>query len=281
MLTIQFHGVRGSTPSPCLDNERYGGNTACVSVQREGADPIVFDLGTGLRNLGRCWPAERVFRGHALVSHLHWDHIQGLPFFEPILRPGGELDVYGPAIDGVSLADAFGRFMCRPYFPVTVHDLPGTIRFHDVEPGTFSIGDVLVQVAAVPHTGLTYGYRVEAGGASVAYVSDHQQPGVDDLSVPVDVVALCRDVDLLIHDAQYDPASFRAKADWGHSTINYAVEVATVSGAARLALFHHDPSHDDATLDRLLREARQIAQGRSALEVILAREGESVELPGV
>ena len=282
MLTVSFHGVRGSTPSPCRDNERYGGNTACVSLQRPGAEPILFDLGTGLRLLGRSWPADEPFTGHALVSHLHWDHIQGLPFFEPILRPGSSLDVYGPAAEDLGLGEAFDQFMRRPFFPVTIADLAGTIRFHDVEPGTFTIGDAQVTVAEVPHTGRTFGYRVDVAGVSVAYVSDHQQPGVEDHSVSEAVLGLCGDVDLLIHDAQYDSAAFRSKATWGHCTVEYAVAVAAAAGARRLALFHHDPAHDDERLEELLagarRMARSLADRAGGLEVLLAAENLTLEL---
>lgn len=249
-----------------------------MSLQREGAEPIVFDLGTGLRNLGRSWPADRPFRGHALVSHLHWDHIQGLPFFDPILRPGSSLDVYGPVTEGMGLAEAFDQFMRRPFFPVTIADLAGTIRFHDTEPGTFPIGDARVTVRVVPHTGRTFGYRVDVDGVSVAYISDHQQPGVDDHSVSPDALELCRDVDLLIHDAQYDAATFRHKADWGHCTVEYAVAVAVASGAGRLALFHHDPAHDDERLAELLDDARRCARTSPGLEVLLAVENLSLEL---
>lgn len=278
VLRVSFHGVRGSTPSSSGPGDRYGGNTSCVSLQRDDAAPIVFDLGTGLGVFGRAWPRGVAFRGHALVSHLHWDHIQGLPFFEPILRSGSRLDIHGPVIDGVRVADAFGRFMRRPFFPVSIADLQGTIEFHDVEEGTFTLDDAVVTAAVVPHTGRSFGYRVEVEGVSVAYVSDHQQPGVDDHSVAPAVVALCRDVDLLIHDAQYDTDQFRMKADWGHCTPEYAVDVAAASGARRLALFHHDPVHDDARLETLLEGARRHAGVASSLEVFLAIEGLAVDL---
>lgn len=278
MLTVRFHGVRGSTPSPCQANEHVGGNTACVSLVTSDGSVIVFDLGTGLRNLGRDWPVERPFVGHALVSHLHWDHIQGLPFFEPILRPGSSLDVYGPESEGLGLGEAFDQFMRRPFFPVSVADLAGTIRFHDTEPGAFRIGEALVTVREVPHTGRTFGYRVDVDGVSVAYVSDHQQPGIDDTSVSAEVLELCRDVDLLIHDAQYDAAAFCHKADWGHCTVQYAVAVAEASGASRLALFHHDPAHDDTRLDEMLEQARRSAGDQSRLEVLLAAENLSLTL---
>ncbi len=281
VLTVSFHGVRGSTPSACGANERYGGNTSCVSLQREDAEPILFDMGTGLAVFGRSWPRGVPFVGHALVSHLHWDHIQGLPFFEPILRAGSRLDVHGPVIDGVRIGDAFDRFMRRPYFPVTISDLAGTIAFHDVDEGVFALGDARVAAAVVPHTGRRFGYRVEAAGVAVAYVSDHQQPGVDDHSVAPGVVELCRDVDLLIHDAQYDTDQFRAKTDWGHCTPEYAVDVALAAGARRLALFHHDPGHDDARLETLLEGARRHVDARGPLEVFLATEGLSLDLVGV
>lgn len=277
MLTVNFHGVRGSTPSPCLPNERYGGNTACVSIRHDQGEPILFDLGTGLRNLGRDWPSGEPFCGHALVTHLHWDHIQGLPFFEPVLRPGGRLDVHGPVIDGVGIGEAFARFMCRPFFPVTVGELAGTIRFHDVDEGTFDLDGAQVTAAVVPHTGRAFGYRVDLGGVSIAYVPDHQQPGIGDHSVVPGVIELCRDVDLLIHDAQYDTEQFRAKADWGHCTVEYAVAVALESGARRLALFHHDPSHDDARLDELLTQARRQVPATAELDVVLAAEGMVLE----
>lgn len=281
MLRISFHGVRGSTPSACGANERYGGNTSCVSIEADRAEPIVFDLGTGLGVFGRTWPRGVPFRGHALVSHLHWDHIQGLPFFEPMLRAGSHLDVYGPVIDGLRVGDAFDRFMRRPFFPVSLDDLAGSIDFHDIDEGSFPLGDATVTAAIVPHTGRSFGYRVDLDGVSVAYVSDHQQPGPQDHSVAPGVVELARDVDLLIHDAQYDADQFRVKADWGHCTPEYAVDVAVAAGARRLALFHHDPTHDDTRLETLLEGARRHAETLDGPEVFLATEGLAVDLVGV
>ena len=128
-MNVTFYGVRGSTPCPCASNTRYGGNTACVALEAAGCDPIVLDLGTGLRFFGETQPNDGSFRGHALVTHLHWDHVQGLPFFTPVNRPGAALDIYGPPQDGMSLEEAFGEFMRPPYFPVRVADLAGDIRF--------------------------------------------------------------------------------------------------------------------------------------------------------
>jgi ribonuclease BN (tRNA processing enzyme) len=274
--------VRGSTP--CSDERlaRYGGNTACVVVEEAGHDPIVFDLGTGLRFYGvdgcRCSAAEP-FRGTALVTHLHWDHVQGIPFFAPLLCEGAELDLYAPAQVGEPLGDVVRGFLSPPYFPVEVDALPGEIRFHDTEPGTFLIGEAQVTAAWVPHVGPTLGYRVELGGRSVAYVSDHQQPGVGSTEVDPAVVELCRDVDVLIHDAQFDDEEFAQRTDWGHCTVEYAVEVAAQSGCSTLVLFHHDPSHHDGRVDELLVDARRMAEARGVPEVVAAHEGLTLALP--
>ena len=169
MLEVTFYGVRGSTPTACESTRRYGGNTACVVLEVPGQPPLLLDLGTGLRFFGETQPQDGSFRGGALVSHLHWDHIQGLPFFVPILRDGARFDIYAPTQDdGRGVAEAFDVFMRAPYFPVTVAELPGDIRFHDVEEGQLEVGEAVVTALAIPHVGRTYGYRIEWGGASVA-----------------------------------------------------------------------------------------------------------------
>lgn len=277
MLNVTFFGVRGSTPCPGPSNARYGGNTACVVLERPGAAPIILDLGTGLRQYGETLPHDGSFRGTALVTHLHWDHVQGLPFFVPILRDGAHIDIYGPRPeDGRTLADAFAGFMRPPYFPVTVEQLPGEIRFHDINEATVEVDGATITAADVPHVGLTNGYRIEAGGCSVAYLSDHQQPVDEPFRVADAVVGLAHDVDLLIHDAQYTADEFAKKCDWGHCTVEYAVAVARAAGAKRLMLFHHDPAHDDDTLDCIHAGARRIAG--PDLEVLSAYEGLTVSL---
>jgi phosphoribosyl 1,2-cyclic phosphodiesterase len=237
-----------------------------------GEDPILFDLGTGLRLLASTQPLDGSFRASALVTHIHWDHVQGLPFFPPIDRPGAQLDVYGPAQEQGPLADVFGDFMRPPYFPVQFSDLRGDIRFHDVLDDDIEIGSAKVKVRPVPHCGPTVGYRVDWHGVSVAYISDHQAPlGLD--TVPDSVLELCDGVDLLIHDAQYTPEEFREKAHWGHCTVDYAVLVAREAGAGTLCLFHHDPAHGDDELDRLLAGARATGKAMGVDDVISAAEG--------
>jgi ribonuclease BN (tRNA processing enzyme) len=244
-----------------------------VVVESAGQVPIILDLGTGLRRFGETQPHDGSFRGTALVSHLHWDHVQGLPFFTPVLKPGAQLDVYGPAQEHGTLDEAVRSFLAPPYFPVTIDDLPGEIRFHELE-GELEIGSARVLARQVPHIGITNGYRIECDGVSVAYVSDHQSPDVGDGegdTIDEAVLELCEGVDLLIHDAQYWPKEWDQKRTWGHCSVDYAVGVAANSGAKRLALFHHDPSHADGEVDAILSRARKHAGSRVS-EVIAAHE---------
>lgn len=251
---------------------RYGGNTACVALEVAGEAPIVFDLGTGLRSFGLNQPVDGSFRGSALVSHMHWDHVQGLPFFAPADRPGAVLDVYGPVQQEGPLERAFAELMKPPYFPVRPCDLRGSIRFHDVADEDLAIGNAKVMVRPVPHPGPTVGYRVDWDGASVCYISDHQAPD-GQATVADSVLELADGVDLLIHDSQYTPHEWAEKGDWGHCTVDYAVLVAREAGARCLAMFHHDPGHGDDELDRLLAGARRTAERLGVDEVVAASEG--------
>jgi ribonuclease BN (tRNA processing enzyme) len=279
VLKVSFFGVRGSCPSPGEANRRYGGNTSCVVLEDGEEPPIILDLGTGLRAYGEARPAGAEFRANVLLSHLHWDHVQGLPFFGPIDRPGARLDVWGPPQEGVPLRVAFAGLVRPPYFPVTLEELRGEVAFHDVVDGELAIGPAKVKALPVPHLGPTLGFRVDTGEAVVAYVSDHQQP-LQGASVDDRVVELCEGADLLIHDAQYSTAEFAEKAHWGHSSVDYAVEVALAAGVGTLVLFHHDPSHSDAVVDSLVDEAAGLGAARGLASVVAASEGTVLELPG-
>ncbi len=206
--------------------------------------------------------------------------MQGLPFFTPVLRPGARFDVYGPPQpEEGSLEKAFNELMRPPFFPVTTKELLGDIRFHDAWEEDIELDGAKVKVRPVPHVGLTNGYRIDMGGASVAYISDHQMPVDGSHQVPDSVLELCDGVDLLIHDAQYTMEEFPQKATWGHCTPEYAVHVANESGAHRLALFHHDPTHDDDTVDAILAHTQRIAEGTVLTEVLAAQEGLVVSFP--
>ncbi|HTN99569.1 MAG TPA: MBL fold metallo-hydrolase, partial [Microthrixaceae bacterium] len=213
-----------------------------------------------------------------LVTHLHWDHIQGIPFFPPLLRHGAQLDIYGPVQKSGSLEGAVRTFIHPPFFPVSVDDLKGKVVFHEVSDETIEIDGVKVTAMSVPHCGTTLGYRIECDGASVAYVSDHQQPGPNAVDVAPGVLELCRDVDLLIHDAQYDDEEFLKKSDWGHCTYGYAVEVAVQAGARSLALFHHDPDRSDGQVDEFAARAAELGKARGLNNVFAAAEGMTLSL---
>jgi phosphoribosyl 1,2-cyclic phosphodiesterase len=276
-VTVDFWGVRGSCPCPTPENLRYGGNTASVVINAEGELPVMLDLGTGIRQYGRTQPVDGTFAATALLTHLHWDHVQGLPFFPPVDREGAKLDIWAPAQEGERLGDAFGRLMTPPFFPITYEELRGDIRWHDVADEDFAIPGGKVKARPVPHCGATAGYRVEIGGRSIAYISDHQAPEALD-RVDESVLELCDGADLLIHDAQYTPEEFQARLTWGHCTVDYSVLVAREAGARHLVLFHHDPGHDDDTLDQLLEGAKRTAGRLGVEQVSSAYEGLSISL---
>jgi len=277
-MQVTFHGVRGSTPCHGEEIARYGGNTSCVSLDIAGHDPILFDLGTGLRYFGQTQPVDQAFTGTCLLSHLHWDHIQGLPFFKPFLRPGANVTVYAPAQpDDTTVAEVFGDTIKPPLFPIHFSMLPGMLDIHEIADSQFTIGEATVMSRRVPHVGNTVGYRVEWGGRSVVYISDHQMPSDGSHSAWPGALELCAGADLLIHDAQYTVEEFADKRDWGHCTPEYAVWLAATAGVKRLALFHHDPAHVDDDLDAILAPVIECAE-HLGVEAFAARERTTLDV---
>lgn len=285
--SVSFYGVRGSTPCDGARYRRYGGNTSCVVVEsaaRDGEGPIVLDLGTGLRAFGEhLMTTGRGFglRASALLTHLHWDHVQGLPFFTPLHSCESSVDVYGPRQDAGSLREVFTGLMRPPYFPIRPEGLLGAVSFHDAGDDDFPVGDAKVRSRWVRHTDPTLGFRLDWHGTSIAYISDHGpgcSPDDADDFVPVDVLDLADGVDLLVHDAQHSCEEYETKRHYGHSTVDYAVYVAREAGARNLALFHHCPTHSDDDVDRLLAYARDLAARIGGPEVLAAHEGLCVDL---
>ena len=278
-IAIKFYGVRGSTPCTGPEFARYGGHSSCVVLEAPDQQPIVFDLGTGLRPYGL--DVEGIFNGTALLSHLHWDHVQGLPFFVPLHQEGATLDVYGPRQADGPLGEVFEQMMRPPFFPIRPTDLIGDVRFHDTADDDFPVGLAKVRSRWVRHCGPTLGFRVEWNGVSVAYLPDHG-PGTvvtdaDDY-VPPEVLELCDGVDVLIHDAQHTLSEYEPKRHWGHCTIDYAVLVAREAGARNLVLFHHDPIHGDDEMDRIGRDAGELGARMGVPEVSVARDGMTLQL---
>lgn len=272
-MRVTFHGVRGSTPCHGDDIRRYGGNTSCVSVAIPGESPIVFDLGTGLRYFGQTQPHDGSFRGTALLTHFHWDHTQGLPFFTPMLKPGSQFDIYAPAQDdGRTVREVFAASIKPPLFPIPLDLFPGDIRFHDVSDSEFALGGVRVLSRVVPHVGPTVGYRIEWQGRSVAYISDHQQPYDGSFSASPGALELAAGVDVLIHDSQYSASEFELKSTWGHCTPEYALWLAREAGAKQLVLYHHDPMRGDSDLDDVLATMHRLSAS-SGVRVCAASEG--------
>jgi phosphoribosyl 1,2-cyclic phosphodiesterase len=280
-MRVEFHGVRGSTPCEGSQFSRYGGHSSCVSLEVDGEPPIVFDLGTGLRAYGERLGGASEFHGTALLSHLHWDHVQGLPFFAPLHNAATKLAVYGPRQAEGPLDEVFAQLMRPPFFPIRPEGLNGDVRFYDTVDDDFPVGLAKVRSRWVRHVGPTLGFRVDWHGASVAYVPDHGPgccPDDPDDYVPHEILELCDGVDLLIHDAQHTAKEYEPKRHWGHSTVDYALQVARESGARHLALFHHDPSHVDTDLDRIGFEVGELASARGGPDVVVAYEGLEVDL---
>lgn len=275
---VIFWGVRGSTPCDGHQFSRYGGNTSCVEFKVAGHEPIVFDLGTGLRNYGEHLEADgRVdgYRSTVLLSHLHWDHIQGLPFFQPLAAGGGTVQIVGPHQEGGTLAEVFRGVMSPPYFPITPEQLRGDVAFESVGREDFAHEGAKIRSRWVRHTDPTLGFRVEIEGKSVAYLSDHGPGTVPDDAddfVPDDVLELCDGVDLLIHDAQHTADEYEMKRSWGHCTVEYAIHVGRLAGAKELALFHHCPTHGDDRMDTILRDARDLVARTGGPEVFAAHD---------
>jgi phosphoribosyl 1,2-cyclic phosphodiesterase len=257
-MKVTLWGTRGSLATPGPETVRYGGNTSCVEVRGSDGTLLVLDAGTGIRRLGASMGPE-AGRVDVLLTHLHMDHIQGLGFFRPLDQPGQEVHIWGPPSTTLDLRARLGRYLSPPLFPVRLSDLPCELSLHDAPLDGFQIGALRVKAALVCHPGPTLGYRISEDSVSLAYLPDHEPalgaqrfPGRPDWTSGFE---LAHGVDLLIHDSQYSAAQYARHVGWGHSAIPHALAFAATARVKRLVTFHHDPRHDDATLDRLVQEA--------------------------
>lgn len=271
-------GVRGSTPAPGAEFVRYGGHTSCVALAHEGELPsLVLDAGTGLQVLGPIFGASP-FRGTILLSHLHWDHTHGLPFFPPADRPGARVRLLLPAQGNAT--EVLEQLFSPPHFPITPSQLRGEWSVEGLEAGATDLEGFAVLALDIPHKGgRTFGFRVSDGHSAIAYLSDHSPiklgEGADGHGALHEAaLALADGVDVLIHDAQYTAAEFEARRTFGHCTIDYAVNLAEAAGVGQLLLYHHEPGRTDDALDELV--ARYATK---TLPITAAAQGMVLALP--
>jgi len=262
MIRTTFWGVRGSIPAPGPDTARIGGNTSCVEVVC-GSTRIVFDSGTGIRLLGQKLVKQMPLEVHLFFSHVHWDHIQGFPFFGPAFVKGNTIHMYGEANSRGTVESAMAGQMEFPNFPVKLNQLASTLVFHDLHAGDSVVlgEDVRVTAAAGTHPGGVLAYRVDYLGSSVVYVTDTEH---DPKAIDSRIVELAKGADVFIYDSMYTPEEYDGRADgrsrigWGHSTFEEGARIAIAAGAKQYVLFHHDPDQDDSDVAEKERRAQTL-----------------------
>ena len=295
-VRIKFWGTRGSIAVPGDATVRYGGNTTCVTV-RANDEIIVLDAGSGIRPLGIDLEKEfgtQPIKLSLLVTHAHWDHIQGLPFFKPAYDSKNEISIFGFDETGATFRQILAEPMKSPFFPIAMRELSGKIVIKKLNEMTFSVGTVQVCAAFVNHPGGCAGYRLNTSAGSVAFLPDHEpyefflhSPRANNMSPEqakktaandrTGLVQFLHGSDILILDAQYTDEEYEKYIGWGHGSVSSAVSLALDAEVHRLVLFHHDPNHDDQMVDKMVKEARlQVTKSGKSLEIEAAREGAEI-----
>jgi phosphoribosyl 1,2-cyclic phosphodiesterase len=284
-VTVTFWGTRGTVPTPGAQTARMGGNTACVEVRHGRGNLVILDAGTGIRGLGKHLGQSGTggVKADILLSHAHWDHIQGLPYFAPLFMKGNVLRVWGPKQGDVAMETILRQLMQPVVFPVPLDALAATLEVQHVNAQPIETTGCTITSMRVRHPAVTLGYKLQAAnGPSVVYVTDDELGPAGDYDVGPNwrkrFVEFIGGADLLIHDAMYTPEEYGTHAGWGHSTFVEAVELAHEAGAKRLALFHHEPEHSDDAMDVIVSRACEAAAKRGKLEVCAAAEGLTITL---
>lgn len=279
-LNVTFRGVRGSTPSPGMETARYGGNTSCLEV-RASDEILIFDAGTGIRALGTDLVAEfgaMPIAATLLISHTHWDHIQGLPFFVPAFSAQNRIRILAPKSAGAKVQRALNNQMDPINFPVGLDQLCGLTKIEELGSDDVILGPFRVRTIELNHPGGCAGFRVEANGGSFAYLPDHEPFGNNWTAIrTAGLTEFVRGVDLLILDTQYIDAEYRHRRGWGHGCLTESVAIAMNAGVKQLALFHHDPAHSDGQIDMMVETGMNMAASTS-LVVTAATENETISL---
>jgi phosphoribosyl 1,2-cyclic phosphodiesterase len=295
---IRFWGTRGSIAVPGPGTLRYGGNTTCLEVRADG-ELIVLDAGSGIRPLGLALEAEfriEPIKLSLLITHAHWDHIQGFPFFKPAYNPKNQIRIFGFDGAGASFRQILAEPMKAPFFPIAMRELSAKVDIKKLSEMKFSLGKLEVQAAFVNHPGICVGYRIFTRAGSIAFLPDHEpyefflhsaranhldeeQAKKTAADGRANLVEFLRRSDILILDAQYTDEEYQRHIGWGHSSVSSAVSLALEAEVQTLLLFHHDPNHDDEMVDAMAKSARDlVAKSGRPLEVAAAREGSEILL---
>jgi ribonuclease BN (tRNA processing enzyme) len=274
-------GSRGSLATPGRRTVLYGGNTSCVEVRATGDALLVLDAGTGIRELGLSLGDDRPDRIDLLLSHLHIDHLEGLPYFSPLWDPGVELHIWGPSSPVKSLEERIATYLSPPLFPVHLAEVPSTLVCHDA-PREWELGSLRIASQPISHPGPTLGYRIHDGRMALAYLTDHEPAlGMDLRAVGTDWISgfgVAHGADVLLHDCQYTEQEYADKAGWGHSSTAHVATFAELANVDRLLMFHHDPMHSDDQLESMLARVRELRRNGDAHRTDLAGEGLRIEL---
>lgn len=279
-MQLKIWGCRGSVPTPGPSTVTYGGNTSCVEVSVDDDTALILDAGTGIRTLGADLVKRGTRRIHLFLTHLHFDHLEGLRFFAPLWDENVTLEIHGPRSPVLSLNERIHRAFSPPLFPLDFRDVPATVLFHDLPGEPWRANGLTLSSDLVLHPGPTVGLRLETSQRSFAYIPDHEPAlaGIEGRTAEwVSAGGIARDVDVLLHDSQYSEDEYDSRIGWGHSSVAHAVAFSEAVGAKRLVLFHHEPNHSDKDLEQLEDRAGELSRSLDRPPT-LAREGMVIEL---